>query len=408
MTDVTQIQRGRKWAHGRRSSRGEREDLGQVLARLGSEADVARGLLRRAVRAVGERGVRVRPAEARVAGALAGAGVVRLEEQVQGTAAEARWIPWRIVVPDDAASEVREVLGLLDADAARDALLAEVGDVVALESEVDALRRVPAGAALVAPPGSLLAGRSWSTFAAALRAAAVWHATSEPLSARELAARALGWSKAWTPARRDAFSVLVGRRFEDAVTVRERFLRVRGPVTWRFEGRDADARAARPWLGLPTSSVADLEVVSCEADGVLVVENLETFEEVVRRSAVSDDWVCVYGAGYVEDAVVDLLDRLALPTAAWADIDPHGLAIVADLAERLHRQVRPVGMDPQWLDAAVARPATTEQLRHARVLAARLDGSLSAIAGAIVQRQRVVEQEAIQAAVIHDLPTLLS
>ncbi len=93
------------------------------------------------------------------------------------------------------------------------------------------------------------------------------------------------------------------------------------------EARVVAARAARPWLGIPISSVDEFEVVSCDAHGVLVVENLETFEEVARRSDVPEEWVCVYGAGYVDGATLTLLDRLALPVAAWADLDPHGVAI---------------------------------------------------------------------------------
>jgi hypothetical protein len=64
---------------------------------------------------------------------------------------------------------------------------------------------------------------TWSVYDAALRAAAGWHhaqPNGQPLSARELAATSLGWSKAWTGPRMLAFGRVIGMEFDDAPWIR--------------------------------------------------------------------------------------------------------------------------------------------------------------------------------------------
>ncbi|MBI4538727.1 MAG: hypothetical protein HY704_04350, partial [Gemmatimonadetes bacterium] len=274
MTDAD-VHLGRRLAHGRRFAPvQQRSDADDVLVLLGDSSGTARTLLARALRATGPRGVRVKPAEADVARALAAAGIVRLEEKVEGTVAAPRWVPWRVTIPEDAQPEVRDILGRLDPAVERASLLAVLSGSRLLAGETNLLAAQAQDAPLAPPAGSALAGSAWATYSAALRAAAEWERArrdDEGLSARELAARALRSSKAWTRARRAGFEQLVGIPFERAVRGVERFVRIRGPLLWRLGERTGDARSARPWIGLPAAAVTEVELDASDATGLFLV-----------------------------------------------------------------------------------------------------------------------------------------
>jgi hypothetical protein len=342
---------------------------------------------------------------------LAAAGILRLEEVVEGTVAAPRWVPWRVTLAAGAEAEVRDLLGRLDPAAERSGLLAETEGSLLLAREVELLESQEAQAPLVPPPTSILAGSAWTTYAAALRAAAGWERAEregERLSARELAARVLGSSKAWTPARRGAFERLVGQSFDAVLTGIEKFVRVCGPLTWRMGERTGDARSASPWVGLPATAVTELELDASDAVGALVVENLETFEEVLRRTTVGERWLCVYGGGYAGSAAVSLVARLGLPLLAWCDLDPDGVGIVADLSRRSGLEVSPVAMEPSLLDGPYAMPATAAQRDVARELATSVPVSLRPLAQSIADTGRICEQEALHGTVLGDLEARMS
>lgn len=400
------VRLGRRWAHGRRFVAAvERREVGEVLVALGDRATTARALLDRALAATGDRGVRVRPAEADVAVTLAEAGIVRLEEKVEGTVAAPRWVPWRVAVPADTARDVAEALGHLDPAAERIALLDDVTGTEIVADEAALLRDDADRDDLRPPEGSALADAPWSVYAAALRAAAEWERVTvvgDRPSPRELAARVLGSSKAWTEARKAAFEQLVDQPFDVALSRHQTFVRLRGPLRWRHDGVEGDGRAATPWIGLPASTVDRLELVDCDARAVLVIENLETFEAVARSGRL-DAAVLVYGGGYVSDAVVTLLRALERPVAVWCDLDPHGIGIAADIERRLGSPVHPVGMSADLLTSGHARVATAEQLAQAEQLAATAPDGLRDLALAIAERGLVCEQEALHSRIIAGL-----
>lgn len=411
MTDAD-VRLGRRWAHGRRFAPvRERCDASDVLLALGSSADKARGLLARVLRATGKRGVRVKPEEAEVTQALAAAGIVRLEEVVAGTVAAPRWIPWRVALPPEAQTEIRDILGCLDPAAERASLVMDLSQSLLLAGERDLLAAQASDAPLTPPSGSALAGTGWTAYTAALRVAAEWERArqdGERLSARELAARALGSSKAWTSARRAAFERLVGTPLAQAVSVVERFVRVRGPLRWRLGARAGDARSTRPWIGLPTTALSEIELDTSEATGTFVVENLETFEEVARRTEVAERWICVYGGGYLGNAEAGLVGRLELPVVTWCDLDPDGIRIAADLERRSGLAVELVAMEPTLLRGPYARPATDQQLSLARELVGTAPPAMRPLAAAIAAAGCVCEQEALHAVVLPDLTARLA
>lgn len=401
----TGLKVGRRKATGFRViSADSRTDLSQLLAGLGgTDSRVARDLLRRAVRSYGPHGIRVQPAQAPMAFELARAGVVACEEKAVGSAAEPRWIPWRLGLVPDAVSEAKEALGWLNADFERTALLAEIEDSERAALEAQLLKEVAGGAPLGVPQGSQCSSRSWSVYSAALRGLAEWERLQEhgvKPSSREVAARALGSSKAWTPARIRAFEQLAGMPFDEAMNHVEPVVKFRGPIKWAYRGAVGDGLSAHPWVGLPASMLGDLELLEANIEAVLVIENEKTFEEVIRRTTVSESALILYGGGFLGEAEIDLLRLLDRPIWAWGDLDPKGIQIVCDIAARTGLDVRPLLMEGHWLEKAPGRQATPEQVALAASLAGQsLEPPLQGLAAAIAASGRVVEQEAMHHAI---------
>lgn len=73
----------------------------------------------------------------------------------------------------------------------------------------------------------------------------------------------------------------------------------------------ADAGLARPWISLPANGLHAAGIISCDAEGILLIENSDTFEEVCKVPGATDQWLCVWGEGYVSDGVVALLSCLS-------------------------------------------------------------------------------------------------
>lgn len=376
-----------------------RTDLAHALPGLVvSDMLVARRLLRRALQSRGPYGVRLKPEETPVALQLAVTGILECEEKAQGTATQPRWVPWRAGLATDAVVEAKEALGVLDADHERLKLISEVENAEAAAYEVSLLRAVPDGAALSVPDRSRCGSRSWSAYSAALRGLAEWDRVRQmgvKPSSREVAARALGSSKAWTQARIRAFEEMCGVTFDEAMRHTDPIVKLRGPIRWAYRGTTGHGLSAHPWVGLPASMVSSFEILDCDASAALVIENEKTFEDVIRRTGLSENVVVLLGGGFLGEAEIALLRQVEVPIFAWGDLDPKGIQIVTNIAERVGRSVTPVLMDPKFLAEPVAAKASTDNISLAGSLALHGAGDLSALAAAIAAQGATLEQEAL-------------
>jgi hypothetical protein len=411
LADTDGVRLGRKLVHGRRTQRiTTAEEAQSVISRFDATAkSAARALLRRALASESMTGAFVRPEEEAIATILARCGVLRLEEKAEGTAAVYHWRPYRARIADGRRDEVRQVLGRLDPDQARRTLLASIETTPELTDERELLAAVNLGAQLRVPDRSRAQTPAWPVYAAALRAAAGWyHATAagRRLSARELAATALGWSKAWTEARIAAFERLIGLAFLDAVETTEPEVRLRGPLRWTAGAETiADAATAHPWVAIPAQSAQTHgELDHTMAEGVLVIENLDTFEAICRHSTVPNTWLCLWGHGYVNDSLVSLVASMNKPTTCWADLDAHGVAIVKDLQRRTGVAVMPVFMDPELHAESAFLEQDEKQCRLATDLSIDGHPQLRALASRIAQTGLGREQETMH----HLIPKLLA
>jgi hypothetical protein len=320
------VRLGRKLVHGRRVQPVTAvEEAQAVLTRLpGDSARSARSLLRRVLDSKSTLGILVRPQEESVSQALAACGVVRLEEQAEGDAAVYHWRSHRATLADGRHDEIRNLLGRLDPDEARAGLLHAIATTPELSRERELLSQAQPGPPLRVPEQSATQPATWSVYNAALRAAAGWyHAqrNGQPLSARELAATSLGWSKAWTDPRERAFERVINMKFDEALETMEPEVRLRGPLRWMAGSTAVDACIAHPWVSIPARSAQHYGTLDySQAQGMLVIENLDTFEAICRHSTVPETWLCLWGHGDVNNGLTSLVHAIDRTTACWAGL----------------------------------------------------------------------------------------
>jgi hypothetical protein len=312
---------------------------------------------------------------------------------------------------------LNELRGREDPDRVRCELLEMMAQAEFLRGEHDLLADARPGSPLRVPEGSASGTQAWSVYEHAMRAAAVWWAHraigAEPLTAKSLASKAFRNSKGWTPERELAFASLIGTSFDLAVSQADTDLRIRGPLVWRVGRVAADAAVAEPWIAVPASGIRAAGIIRCDAAGVLLVENSDTFEQVCVRPAITRRWLCVWGKGQVSDGVTALLSYLApRPVVAWCDLDADGISIVKVLSRKLGRPVYPVGMDVGLWRSGPHRIQKQSQIDRDKSLAADLAATgpelLRSLAREIAVGGGSCEQEAIQDRVLPSLATALT
>ncbi|MFD9551735.1 Wadjet anti-phage system protein JetD domain-containing protein [Nocardia salmonicida] len=261
------------------------------------------------------------------------------------------------------------------------------------------------------PANSATATRSWSTYSAALHAAAEWFAARDrrwKFSERELAVRALGGSKKWSQPSKDAFTRVVGLPFDEAVYTADTGIRMLGPLSWKLSTLVADASVARPFVALPGKAASVEGTLEITAVGILLIENQETFQ-ALTRTPVHEAWLCIWMEGYASDALGQFLRQMPdIPIVAWGDLDPPGIEIIINLAEKSDRDIQPIAMDAELYERGYMLEedldARLKWQTRARALAttapAAFRGLAEAIAGNLGHR---CEQEGLHELV---MPTL--
>jgi hypothetical protein len=296
-------------------------------------------------------------------------------------------------------------------------LLQVMSQIPQLAHEHVLLAKTPPGRVLKIPEGTATRAEDWRVYEVAIRAASIWWpAQGKPhkITAKALAGRSLRDTKStWTPARQQAFSNLIGTPFDQAVDKADTELRIRGPLQWRVGTVIADAGACDPWLALPARGIRALGMISCDAQGIFLIENEDTFEQVCKIPEIADTWLCIWGKGYATDGLAEFLRSLtALPCAAWGDLDAHGIRIIGNLAERIGRPITPVAMTVDLYLAGTKYHQGSTKLEENRKLAAQLAHqglpALRDLAGEIARAGgQGCEQETLYDEVLPILPGLL-
>ncbi|MCK2241903.1 MULTISPECIES: Wadjet anti-phage system protein JetD domain-containing protein [unclassified Crossiella] len=295
------------------------------------------------------------------------------------------------------------------------ALIAAISQERRLADELRHLEELGTGAVLEVPSQSRTKARSWSVYHAVLLAAVELYRRldlGQEVSAKELAGSAWGNTKGWTFARELAFMNLIGKPLDEVFVGSDVELRLRGPLVWTADDVIADARACEPWLGLPARGIELLGELDIRAHGILIVENIDTFQRVCESDDITDRWLCVFGGGYMHRGLIRFLssDELPkdIPIAAWGDLDAHGIHIITKASQKSGRPIHPVGMDLELWRGGKKRVQTEEQLERARQLADTLRTTavpeLRELAAEIAKTGQGCEQEPLRAQV---LPTLL-
>ncbi|QUX31184.1 hypothetical protein KGD83_12220 [Nocardiopsis akebiae] len=315
------------------------------------------------------------------------------------------------------------ILGRVDPGLARTELLDLMRGIGELETEHGLLLKSEPGAV---PAGSATRAGHWDTYDFAVRVACRWyrHRNERNPTRREVSSRShahtAGTKTRWTEARIHAVENLLKKYISEAFDFPDHEIRVKGPLRWyKDDDLAVDAVTAAPWAGLPSNGVREsgsLERVE-GIRGVLVLENQDTFYRSCQISAITEGWVCVWGAGYASDGLVGFLKMLApLPIAVWGDLDAHGIAIIANLRDRVGRDVYPVAMTEEaWLRGP-HRPQPPERrgqdAKKAAGLRALAPDVLRPVAALIADHPELaglgVEQEAQHGEVLPALADLLA
>lgn len=286
-------------------------------------------------------------------------------------------------------------------------LISAISRELRLADERSRLEVLSPNPTLEVPAQTRTKARSWSVYSAVLVAAVELYRRldlGEDVSAKELAGSAWGNTKGWTYARELAFTNLLGKPIDLLLAGADTELRLRGPLIWTADDVVADAQLSEPWLGLPARGIELLGEVTVKARGILLVENLDTFQRVCELDTVTERWLCIYGGGYMHKGLIRFLSSQDLPIAAWGDLDADGINIITKAAQKCGRPIRAVGMDVQLWRAGKKRVQTEEQLQRARKLGEELRTTavpdLRELAAEIATTGEGCEQEPLRAQVL--------
>ncbi len=207
-----------------------------------------------------------------------------------------------------------------------------------------------------------------------------------------------------------AFQNLVGTPFDQAVEKADAEVRLRGPLCWTLDDVIVDARTSNPWVSIPARGALRLGNLEGDPDGVLLIENHESFTQVCGLPDVIDRWLCVWIKGFATDGLIEFGRQFSRwPVTAWCDLDPSGIEIIQDVERRTGREVHPVGMDPEYWVTATKRHDLPADRMMWRERAVKLSESgphrLRELAALMAATGERVEQEVLE---VSDrvLPTL--
>jgi hypothetical protein len=323
------------------------------------------------------------------------------------------------VVTQSEARRARTAAQTEEVRAARQALADTIEGILELTDEHIRLQLLGNESKWVVPADSRTGCRNWKTYDQTLRIAAVyyrWPRSDGKIPEQRLATSALHNSKIWTPASRMAFQRLISKGLGEVVELRDRPVRVCGPLTWQVDNRAAVlADFVDPWVGLPIRALIESDLGTKRPRGLLLVENSENFEQVCRNTSVPETWLVVWSEGYTGDLDHQLIQRFPdIPIAAWCDVDPHGIGIIGRAQNAISRFITPIGMDVELWRTATRdyhpdAEARAKCRRAAEEVARVAPASLKALLDLFRDTGCGVEQqhEAIYDAVLPGLPALL-
>ena len=253
----------------------------------------------------------------------------------------------------------------------RQSLLAEIVNIPELRTEYELLATLTDEYSYVVPECSATGTSNWQTFESALRVAAWYFPRARAglkIPEKSLPTTALGGSKVWTNRSKMAFQNLIQIPFAEAVEVNDQPIQLRGPLDWQIDGvRVAKALPAQPWISLPLRALLADGAMLSRPDGLLFIENHTNFEQVCKHSHAHETWLVIWLEGFPSEQQARLVRRFPeLPVAAWCDMDPPGIKIISDLAQKARRPIAPIGMEAELWRGAEKMKETQEKLEAHR------------------------------------------
>ncbi|MGH7389904.1 MAG: Wadjet anti-phage system protein JetD domain-containing protein [Candidatus Rokuibacteriota bacterium] len=214
---------------------------------------------------------------------------------------------------------------------------------------------------------------------------------------RLLSTRVAGYSKAIRIGDyREELEDALGLPIEEFVRKSGDAAIVAGPIRFRVNGIESDARGIPPWLALPIETVEAIERISIEADRLVTIENLAAFEEEVRRG-LAPRTIALYLGGFAGRVERRMLDHLVASGIGcidhWSDLDVGGLRILRQLRSLVPIEVRPYRMEVDLLGQLPTQRLTENDKAALRAWIADKDAPDRELAQALLAAGRKAEQE---------------
>jgi hypothetical protein len=169
-----------------------------------------------------------------------------------------------------------------------------------------------------------------------------------------------------------------------------------GPIRFRVNGIETDARGVPPWLALPIETIDAIEWIAIEADRLVTIENLTAFEEEVRRGLASGT-IALYVGGFAGRVERRLLDHFITAGVRridhWSDLDLGGLRILRQLQSLVSIEVRAYRMEADLLDQLPTQPLTDNDRDVLRAWVDDRAAPVRELAQALLTTGRKAEQE---------------
>lgn len=236
----------------------------------------------------------------------------------------------------------------------------------------------------------------------ALAAVARHASTGDACARRVFSARALGDSKALDRLK-SQLERIIGP-LED-LNIREGGTVVLVGGEGRVECPSQSLQLSRlpPFVGLARETADAIVEVHVPRQGLLIVENMTTFDACCRREvAGTADTMVFWSAGFPGRSICRLVELVAAGNATirvWADLDLSGVRIFRLIHRWTGGRAQPWRMSPADLDAApTSRPLSKRQTRDIQMdLQNHPNAPLRDTLEAILSRKRWTEQETLMA-----------
>jgi len=133
-----------------------------------------------------------------------------------------------------------------------------------------------------------------------------------------------------------------------------RFVHLKGPIEWTIDNKSCGASPFIGGIGISAISVKEMEIQKIEADQIILIENLTSYEQWISQRLHNKELV-IYLGGFPHRTLQTFLKKISeflsegksppITILHWGDIDVGGIRIFHFIQSRFFSKLRPLFMD---------------------------------------------------------------